>query len=657
MRAFLTSSENIEVLKNNGCVGALINTLLKVNIKEEAKSRHVENTVQSLHILLNDDTIAQQRFITNPNSIPLIIKLCKHTTSDIQSMCFDIIEWISLIKEGMDKLITNDIMILLFLPQLLHSSTSLTRVKHGAVQMILKITLFNPNHFIPYQFEEVLLDKEGIRILDSYMEIQLLNAMLAHLKFIASEKKSYTGQFLLIPYFIQKIVNETFDDLVNLNQIIQCIYLISQYKYQIIYLLQNDLLIALHYIVRTDFELYRRKQTKDSAELASSLKKQRDSKSLLADHRPLPTLMALSLVKPQAIVSNKSDDINFNLTVAALNIYENILDTKPDVVSAIVPSGLIPALIFRVGNGPSLDIRMNKYFVKFIHKVLLKVCFAQPRYGRRISLVSSLPKPIVYTRGNLKDDDLNKIYSNEEIALLQVSIPTSSGIDRSNYDLKMISNTMRAQGVTNLLIQSIKRTEENDLVKTSLLCLSYFEFSAIKDDIYLGETISRICHLTRTRQDCYFSGLALVCDAILYPDVSDNSLNEFIECNAIEMLIRALNLSSWFFTMKETVYKTLAKLSTHPKFYERLLKCSGTRILCFEIRIRKNSNDRKNRRERAKNDEEDDGTDALLYLLKKDYAATMIQSIARKRTAQKRSMKIRKASIMNLSHMPNNKMK
>ena len=182
-----------------------------------------------------------------------------------------------------------------------------------------------------------------------------------------------------------------------------------------------------------------------------------------------------------------------------------------------------------------------------------------------------------------------------------------------------------------LLMSSLKRTDEAELVKETLLTLSYFQFSCIQSDIYATENISRICHLTRTKQECFFSGLALVCDAVMNPDVSDYSINETIECHAVEMLCRALALSGWMFTMKDTVYSALGKLSTHPKFYEMVLKCGGLPWIMYEIYNRKKSGAKSSRRARALTEEEDDGTDALLVVLKQDYAVSRIQSVVRRR--------------------------
>jgi len=232
---------------------------------------------------------------------------------------------------------------------------------------------------------------------------------------------------------------------------------------------------------------------------------------------------------------------------------------QPVIITSLVQSGLIPALLFRVGTGPDLDIRLNVLVVHFLYQILLKVSFVQPRYKRNISLISVLPKPVFYLRGVLpKIDEEEESVSDSQfelnasrnlarvmsdIAKLEIREPIkiiSSSVD-SYQNLKLISDTMHAHGVTKMLLQSlgyfkitikfifyesdsiflrellllhvIRRVADDvELVKEALLSLSCLKFSSIQAEIFQLDVVSRICHLTETKHECFYGGLALICD-------------------------------------------------------------------------------------------------------------------------------------------------
>ncbi len=632
VRAFLTSDTNVMVLKRNGTIGALVNTLLQVDIKSECDSKHIENTVQSLHILAKDDTVAIQRFVHNPHAIPLLLKLCKYTHEETQSMSFDILEWISNVQGGISMLLEHNIMEFLFISELIHSNRALTRVKHGAVHLILRLTNLNPLSFLYHKFESVLLDTTmSFRRVDAYMETHFLNAMLAFLNALKVENRMLDKPFELMPYFLLKIIDEKFEDLDHLNQIVKLLTLISSYPHHIEFLLHHDLMVALQYLIRTDFDTHRNHTTKDPVAQAKSIERQRRQESIFADKRSLPTLMALATVKTQQTgsSSSKADDINFSMCAMAIEMYENVIDVKEEVIVGIVSSGLIPALLFRVGSGIDLDIRVNRMVVRFLNKLLLKVTFGQPRHNRKVSLCNMLSKPEKYARGKLRDADKDK----RKVTIL---IGQNNGKKFTQaHDLRMITTTMRAQGVVELFINSIKREKEDRLMTEAILALSCFKFSCIREDIYNSETISRICHLTISKQDCYYPGLSILCEAINDPDVRSENLVDIIECRTVDILIGALRLSGWQFTMKEEVYKAVANLSTLSQFYDKLKMAEkGISTLVYEIKLHKSS-ERGSRRQRALNDEEDDGTELLLLSMKKDFCATRIQAVARGRIGSK----------------------
>ena len=499
LRAFVTSDKNLPVLKTNGTIGALVNILLSVDVAKEGTSNHVESAIQSLHILLQCDTIAQQRLLANPHIVPLILKLCQYTIEDAQSKSFDILEWLSLIDHGLNEFIDQGLIEVLFKSELLHSARATTRVKHGAVEMIYKISNIDALKLAPNNIETVVVDAESNLRVDLYMEEYLLDSLMAHLKICDRNNFANLAQYVLLPYLIKKVLDERFVNLDDMHKAVQILAWYSKSVFHTEFLLRNDILPMLQYLIRTDFNIFRRSERKDPAALAAEIRKKLASKSMLADKRSLPTLMAVATVKPQSSTYVKTDDINFGVTMQSIHIYEHLVNAKPDVVVSIISSGFIPALLFRVGYGPDLDIRLNITAVSFLESVLLRVCLSQPRYGRKISLVGTLAKPKTYLRGPFVEQ--------------QKQVDYTTG---STKDLGLITRTVRAQGVVSLFISSMRRTEHQELIRKALLGLSYLHFPTIAADIYGPENISRICHLTKTKQDCFFAGLALVCDAILY---------------------------------------------------------------------------------------------------------------------------------------------
>merc|ERR1711968_3220 len=209
-------------------------------------------------------------------------------------MSFDLLEWISNVENGIQELVKHGLMRFLFSVELLHSNRAPRRVKHGTVQMILRLTHLDAMSFLRHRFENMMLDEYGQRKIDAYMEVHLLSATILHLSALRTQNTDTLKEapFTLLPYLIKKVIDETFEDLDHLVQIVKITSLISAYPHQIEYLLRYDIMVALQYLVRTDFELLRRKDTSDPVSQVAIINKKRNSKSVFADKRSLPTLMA-----------------------------------------------------------------------------------------------------------------------------------------------------------------------------------------------------------------------------------------------------------------------------------------------------------------------------------------------------------------------------
>ena len=317
----------MEVLKQSGTIGAILNMLHSMNIKEESKSNHIENLINSLHILIMNDKSAQNRILANPISVPIVVKLTKYSVGQLQSMAFDILEALSTIELGLKMLMDYGLMKLLFSGALLYSPKTVERVKYGAVNMIYRVTTLYPYSFPVDSFEKVVLDENGVRRIDGKMEVHLLQSFLHYTHYLSLQNNErgepLAEVFTLFPHLLQEIVTETFVDLDHVMLILRCMTFVSTDQKHVAYLLKHNVMVCLQYVVRTDFEILRRKQTKDFGEIIEAVNKERFSTSKTADRRTLPTLMALALIKPQ-LSANKTFDINFATVKCAINIYEVI---------------------------------------------------------------------------------------------------------------------------------------------------------------------------------------------------------------------------------------------------------------------------------------------------------------------------------------------
>ena len=100
--------------------------------------------------------------------------------------------------------------------------------------------------------------------------------------------------------------------------------------------------------------------------------------------------MFLSLVKPDKKgTQSRNEDINLFCTRYVVILYENIMTIKMEIISDLASSGIIGALLFRVGTGKDRDPRFSKVVGHFIHQLLMKVMVYQPHGGYHLGLTNN----------------------------------------------------------------------------------------------------------------------------------------------------------------------------------------------------------------------------------------------------------------------------
>ena len=615
LRGFLTNQANVDVLKSTGAVGAVIEMFHRMDISKNFKSAHGQNLLPTLHLLSIGDTKVQRRMLANTHTLPILLQLCRVTAGTTQVMAFEILDAMSYLDGCLDKLIALDVLPFLFSYEMMHRKSTEKRIKHMAVAMVHRITVKDVGLFPVHLFEEVVLDDHRRRRIDGHMEVHLLSSFLMHIEDKVKRGEYLENEFKLFPHMIGEVLHEEFEDLDHMVQILKCVLIQVVDQKQADWMLESELTTCLQLIVKTNYQLLRRKAgAMNQVKVQSPVKT--TGKSKKKDDRTIPTKMALALVRPEKTAASKSDDINFTTTKIALEIYQEILKHRPEIIANLVSSGLIPALLFRVGNGPETDWRFNKLVVNFVYLIMMQVADAQPDVDMLIPLIPIQGKLSFYATLDFEADESRAAQKLVESLRAKVA---------SYKDLRLVSNTMAAHGLTNCLLASIFRHEEPDIMVKSLRCLAIIKFSAISDRFYNPDIMLRLVSLSQ-RHDCFYSCLSIMLDAALYPDIEGSQLDDLMKTMVLPVLIRGFSTTGWMFKMKARVYRAVAVMSQHPNFKDQLLDCEGMGTMLTMLHIKK-----KLARSKRRNSDggEDDSTEQLLKVLRQDWAMSRIQSFAR----------------------------
>lgn len=397
--------------------------------------------------------------------------------------------------------------------------------------------------------------------------------------------------------------------------------------------MENNLGVALQYVVRTDFELWRKMQPA-TAGRPQTTGSSRTSKKQSGTQATLDVIRGNAGKK-----TRKLDDINFKTTRLVVLIYENVMKLGLHVVGNIVSSGLISGLLFRVGTGKNVDRRFLRLVTHFLYLLLVMVAMEYPFHARPMSMVRQ-SKPKAYTRGGGgmskgrgeegedDDEDMSPTFSN---------VSESLNVVHEAIDIRSVSNKLHVQGVTQLLVFCLEG-DEYDCISDAMTSLAAMSFQVIKSSVMKENILHKICHYTLLRSDCFFEGLQLLGHALILPpsEYFPNLVDKvIIEMNAITILVKAMKLSGWVFHRKSTVYEAMSMLTGYHGFVDAVRKCRGINVLVYELDVYKKW--KLYQRKNHMHVEEDGATDRLYAVLKEDWGATRIQAMCRSRAARKKA--------------------
>jgi hypothetical protein len=681
LSSFLMNGNNISELRSSGCLGAILEILRRVDVEQNPESEDVTNLVSSLHIISKGDQNVQRRLVNHPNGLSAILRLCKHTHGRLQEMSFDILEWLGRLEDdSQQKLLDRNIIKTLLKPVFMYRASTLHSVRKRAAQMIRTLCMGAPERMRIYDFAEICVSPGGSRLIDGDMEVWLLSSTVNYLNWFT--KINHDSIFLekvfkLLSHLLEEILSESFESIEHMLLILRCCTMVSRDTKHIRYMLDNGLGPALQYLVRTDFNLFRPKVKGKQAgggggddrealrEMAAKFKTKKLS-VLDSGERSSSTLLFLKMLKPDLSKNSgaKHDDINLTVTKYVCNLYENIFTNDTIVIAELVGSGLVPALVFRVGKGRDRDLRFNKFVIHFLHQLFLQVTLAQPHRGNAMSqfkssvdgggfgakrgwfcprgvgggvgAVDAVAAPTAApTTAAAPTTTTTTTTTMEEGADTVAAIHTRRMKEQST-DLDIVSNTLYAHGVAELLFATLRSPMLEDplVVRECITTLAMMRYGVYNDTAILEENRDALFLIYRTRSDCLYQFLFILCEMIQCTDARIEVLDDLVtKLKAMRTLVRALTASGWIFHGKDFVYRCFGKLAVLIHFAQSLREVEGgISVVCREVALRK----AKMRQNRRTGTDDDDGTEKLQHVLREDLAAVRIQSISRMRAAYRR---------------------
>ncbi len=650
LSSFLMNSGNINELKHTGSLGAVVELLRRVNFKT-TKPEYVSSLVNALYTLTVNDNEADknmlEKLITNPHGVSVIVNLCIAMSGRLQEICLNIVVALSKLEQGINSLLNNNnIGKVLSSYELLIRNSTFLHVKHTATILINKFSAIKPELFPLNIFDTLILDALEHRKVDGFMEMQLLTGFLHHIKWLNNRNEKLRDVFYYFKYLTNELITETFENLDHMQLIVKAIVKESKDPKQLDYLIKHKLSIALQYLIRTDFMLFRKKANRgtETVTVNKNIKNNKYKRLSIQDtgERPIRTLQALTLVKPKAPIETRSDEINYFATSSSVKIYENIMKYRLEIIPEIISSGLLSALLFRVGKGSERDYRMNKLMLNFIYNLIMKVIILfygknHPDILHSISLSSIFPLPKIYVRYG---ETCAKKFS------IPIEVLNDASYDENNKlnDLRATCNSLQAQGVITLLYSNLSG-EDGDNIKVAITSLSLMSFGSFRDEALLPENLNKLFSITSYKNDCFIAGISIIC-ALILSNPPESVLSQLvINHKAVSILISALKLSGWKFHEKDIVFQALSKLAFHSQFSEKISECSGYSYLIAYIKAKK-----KNFRRRKHDDDDDDGIDEeeaaddgiqIVYrTIKRDFLLSKVQAVLKRSIVRIRSQRL-----------------
>ena len=660
LTTFLMNSGNRDELKHAGGLGAVIEMLRRVDVSNPSYNQgHVSNLIKSLHTLTDEDKQMQERLFAHPRGLGLINDLCFRCQGKDQLLAVEILKSLSNLKNGRLILLQNNTLDVLMSPELLSIHKVSVSVRHCAANLIFRLIDFSPRSLSVSRLIQVTLDQDEIRIIDGYTEVQLLQAFLVHLEDLTRANERLPEVFTLFGHMIDEMKSSTFENLDHLQLILRCCLLVSKDPLQVDFMLKRGLGISMQYLVRTDFLLFRKKMSVDKDSLVDDmtihamksrlvgLQRGKIQKKKAMD-RTVGTLMALSLVMPEVHhEKSRNSEINIFTTESVLRMYTDMLTYKLDLVSELVSSGMIPALLVRVGRGHMINERYNKPVMSFLHSLLVKVMIAQPHRGELMAMITSSyasPGKIPWGVYDYKERPfcrMGRLFVHEPVInvarlpedlvnMLNHHVLSTQLRPNGLLDIRVISNTLHAQGVIELFFTNLRSAGATvpSEVSDSVKCLSLMFFPVIAKEICDPNILRKLLHMDSV---CFFPTLSLLCDIVPFCEEDDACIASIVDNSGIKLLVKGLQVSGRTLPMKTMVYSCLAKLTKHPRFYDRLIYSQGISAVAGETRARRLNLKRMTRRERSERDDEikSQGIDILEAVLRSDIAAITIQAFIR----------------------------
>jgi hypothetical protein len=513
LSAFLGNSGNFDDLRQCGSLGAIIEQLRSIEVTSTT-TPHVKILVNSLHkMCIAEDRTVIEKLISNPYGIGIILRLCLLTSGGIQEQATQILIAISKLEHGIRSLVSHNVMDTLMTPEMLFRTTTKLEVRHAATNLVNRISSMIPSAYPFDCFLQLALDENGKRRINAYQEIQFLQGLISHWTWLANDNKTLDKVFTYFSYLLHEMEFEQFDTLDHCVLIVKCLVLGSRDVAQIDYMLKHDLAVSLQYLVRTDFTLYRKRgdgvsDTNMKAAINELRKKTKKLSFQDSGNRSDATLMALAIINPpNKKGSNKAtEETNIFATKSVVTIYENILDVRGEVISDIISSGLLPALIYKVGFGTEKDYRYMKIAVQFVFSIVTRVISIGATKGVHLALLSSLsPRSVpVVPIGEI--DPL----SPSAQAQTQTHPSEIRAKMASTTDLRLISNTFHVQGITDILVVAMAYTDDSSVVQKALTCLAILDFQVIKQPLYETLNVNRIFSHCISRVEWHYPALSLI---------------------------------------------------------------------------------------------------------------------------------------------------
>jgi hypothetical protein len=517
LSALSMNVKNIDGLRKSGSLGVVLDMLQRIDFDSNPDPNHIADLVRSVSIL-SDSIQMQSRILSNPHAVSSILKLCIKTHGDVQQRIFQVLDGLCRTENGTEIFLQQNVFDVLISSELLARGSTPLDVRHSTANLVNRMATMQPRHFPVSKMQDVII-VNSTRVVDGYIEVQLLHALYAHLSWLAAEKLDLEKCDIILLHLVNEVKSETFEDLEHvlpsqlLNHllsdiifssqlllILKCIVIVSRESHHGSYLLKHDLSIALQYVVRTDFELWR-KRVDPYLRPQTAPESVGPSRSVSAPIRRTGTTNTLEAIRGiKSIKSRKLEDINFKTTRLVVLIYENVIKLGVTVIGEIVSTGLIAGLLFRVGKGKNIDKRFHKLVVHFLYLILVKVATEQPPALRPMSVVN-LIQPIAYTRAGTRRP------SNPPPRLISTMINQRV----EPITVRSVTYKLHANGVTDLLVYCLEG-EDYEIVSDAMISLASMHFACIKGHILKEYTLGKISGYALARKDCFFAGLSLICE-------------------------------------------------------------------------------------------------------------------------------------------------